>query len=79
MPETGGPRVVILGAGRSPSGNLPSAMVSVDANHQLMDWLLTAFSVSWSMLVLSLCRTSKARARTGPEAGIRPDTIRRGR
>ncbi len=38
-------RVVILGAGRSVTGSLPSAMVSVDREHRLLDWLLAAFAV----------------------------------
>ncbi len=38
-------RVVILGAGRNIRGRLPSAMVSVDSAHRVLDWLLTAFSI----------------------------------
>ena len=36
---------MILGAGRSVTGSLPSAMVSVDPEHRLLDWFLAAFAV----------------------------------
>ncbi len=36
--------VIILSAGRSVTGDLPAALVSVDPKHRVMDWLLTAFS-----------------------------------
>jgi choline kinase/phosphohistidine swiveling domain-containing protein len=35
--------VVILGAGRNVSGNLPSAVVSIDEGHRVLDWLLATF------------------------------------
>ncbi len=38
-------RVVILGAGRGVTGSLPPAMVNVDPEHRLLDWLLAAFAV----------------------------------
>jgi len=36
-------RVVILGAGRNVRGDMPSAMVSVDPSHHVLDWLLSLF------------------------------------
>jgi choline kinase/phosphohistidine swiveling domain-containing protein len=38
-------RVVILGAGRSVRGHLPSAIVRTDPHRRVLDWLLTAFGV----------------------------------
>jgi choline kinase/phosphohistidine swiveling domain-containing protein len=38
-------RVVILGAGRSTSGSLPSALIGIDGEHRVLDWLLDSFSV----------------------------------
>jgi choline kinase len=38
-------RVVILGAGRGVRGGVPSAIVDIDENGRVMDWLLDAFSV----------------------------------
>ena len=40
----GGDRVVILGAGRGVRGGTPSAIVDIDDNGRVMDWLLDAFS-----------------------------------
>jgi choline kinase len=37
-------RVVILGAGRGVTGNLPPAMVPVDPEHRVLDWLLSSFA-----------------------------------
>src|SRR6476469_4007112 len=37
-------RVVILGAGRGVRGSVPSAIVNVDDDTRVMDWLLDAFS-----------------------------------
>jgi len=37
-------RVVILGAGRSVRGDIPSAMVNIDHRGRVLDWLLAAFS-----------------------------------
>ncbi len=37
--------VVILGAGRGVRGGVPSAIVDIDENGRVMDWLLDAFSV----------------------------------
>lgn len=36
-------RLVILGAGRNISGDLPSAVVRVDPNHRVLDWLIAGF------------------------------------
>ncbi len=41
----GSAQVVILGAGRSVRGALPSAMVDIDEHGRVMDWLLDAFAV----------------------------------
>jgi choline kinase len=38
-------QVVILGAGRSVRGALPSAMVDIDERGRVLDWLLDAFAV----------------------------------
>ena len=38
-------RVIILGAGKNTSGNIPSAMVSVDKKNRVLDWILNAFSI----------------------------------
>ena len=38
-------QVIILGAARAVRSNLPPALVSVDENGRVMDWLLSAFSV----------------------------------
>jgi choline kinase/phosphohistidine swiveling domain-containing protein len=45
--ETPQHRVVILGAGRGVAGNLPAAMVNVNAgeHRRVLDWLLAGFSV----------------------------------
>ncbi|MCP3902666.1 MAG: sugar metabolism cluster protein [Planctomycetes bacterium] len=37
-------RVVILGAGRGVTGNLPPAMVPVGPEHRVLDWLLSSFA-----------------------------------
>ena len=37
-------QVVILGAGRSVRGALPSAIVAIDGHGRVMDWLLAAFA-----------------------------------
>jgi len=37
-------RIVILGAGRTITGNVPSALMSVDPSNRVMDWLLAAFA-----------------------------------
>jgi choline kinase len=42
---TGSAQVVILGAGRSVRGALPSAMVDIDEHGRVLDWLLDAFAV----------------------------------
>jgi choline kinase len=42
---SGSAQVVILGAGRSVRGALPSAMVDIDESGRVLDWLLDAFSV----------------------------------
>ena len=44
MPS-GSAQVVILGAGRSVRGALPSAMVDIDEHGRVLDWLLDAFAV----------------------------------
>src|SRR4051794_1686447 len=44
MPS-GSAQVVILGAGRSIRGALPSAMVDIDEHGRVLDWLLDAFAV----------------------------------
>ncbi len=38
-------QVIILGAARALRSDLPPALVSVDENGRVMDWLLSAFSV----------------------------------
>lgn len=43
--SAGSAQVVILGAGRSVRGALPSAMVDIDEHRRVMDWLLDAFAV----------------------------------
>ncbi len=43
--SAGSAQVVILGAGRSVRGALPSAMVDIDEHGRVMDWLLDAFAV----------------------------------
>ena len=37
-------RIVILGAGRTLKGSIPSALMNVDSTRRVMDWLLSAFS-----------------------------------
>ena len=43
--SAGSAQVVILGAGRSVRGALPSVMVDIDEHGRVMDWLLDAFAV----------------------------------
>ncbi len=43
--QPGSAQVVILGAGRSVRGGVPSAMVDIDERGRVMDWLLDAFAV----------------------------------
>ncbi|MFQ5916304.1 MAG: PEP-utilizing enzyme [Candidatus Binatia bacterium] len=43
-PATSQYRVVILGAGRNIRGKLPAAMVSINPQSRVLDWLLRAFS-----------------------------------
>jgi choline kinase/phosphohistidine swiveling domain-containing protein len=50
-----GSRIVILGAGRSMSGGVPTALVAVDGQHRLLDWLLSAFSVLEPREVCFVC------------------------
>ncbi len=44
-PDTPGSRIIILGAGRSLVGDMPSAMVSIDSGSKVLDWLLSSFGI----------------------------------
>ena len=37
-------RVIVLGAGRAGKGNLPTALVTINDNQRVLDWILASFS-----------------------------------
>lgn len=90
-----GPAVIILGAGRGSRGGSPTALVSIDRESRVLDWILQGFSSLESLEVTFVAgyRAEEITAkypeirtsintnwrRTGPAASLRSAPLERGR